>query len=155
MDKRRKAGNSLENRLIPPGHSPRNGAPPPPKKYRYRPGQSGNPSGRPKGRPIADDLAHILMERFGTKGDDKQSILVRRLVKAAMDGSHRAMAILIDIKGDWAPTKISPAEEKPHIPVEPEMTDEEALDKAERVIAFERARLEAKKKASACPPSCS
>jgi Family of unknown function (DUF5681) len=76
----------------------------PPKRTRFRPGQSGNPSGRPKRTPsFAAELQAELGEE-STTGVTRQRALVRRLVAEAIGGNMRALRILIPIlaKSDQA-----------------------------------------------------
>ena len=74
----------------------------PPVATQFKPGQSGNPSGRPK---RVTSLKSELLDELGeviriTEGDSelelsKARAIARSLVRAALDGNMRAMALLV------------------------------------------------------------
>ena len=75
------------------------------KKYRWKPGQSGNPKGRPPGsRNITTNLKELLEIEIETKdpitGEENTmpvaAILNARLVRSAMDGSEKAIREIYD-----------------------------------------------------------
>jgi Family of unknown function (DUF5681) len=60
----------------------------------FRPGVSGNPAGRPR-----DRLSPLLRQAMGRVEDDGESIAARVaavLVREALAGNYRAMAIILD-----------------------------------------------------------
>lgn len=74
----------------------------PPKRTRFKPGQSGNPKGRPKGskslgRLLDKELCEKVTIREGatTRKITKKEALVKRLVKDAADGKSSAMRDLM------------------------------------------------------------
>jgi hypothetical protein len=78
----------------------------PPAHGRFQPGRSGNPNGRPKHvRNFASDLRDELGEpiEFRESGKpliiSKQRALAKTLIKIALEGEPRAMAILVAFCG--------------------------------------------------------
>jgi len=76
----------------------------PPRKYRFKKGQSGNPKGRPKGaRSIPTLLAKelqakvIVREGSRTKQITKLELIIRKRVNDAIQGNARDAAALIDL----------------------------------------------------------
>jgi hypothetical protein len=74
----------------------------PPKKSRFKPGQSGNPRGRPKGtKDLKTDLAEELQEQvLVTEGGRKKSIskqraMLKSLMARAVQGDVRAAVAVI------------------------------------------------------------
>ena len=75
------------------------------KKYRFKPGESGNPNGRPKGsRNITTNLKELLEIEIETEdplSEEKTSmpvaaLLNARLVRSALDGSEKAIREIYD-----------------------------------------------------------
>lgn len=66
----------------------------PPEEYRWKPGQSGNPSGMPKGaRSVTDRLRKIVME------DDDGTIaeaIALAIAEAAKKGDHKFVTTVLD-----------------------------------------------------------
>jgi hypothetical protein len=77
----------------------------PPKETRFRPGHSGNPRGRPK-RPksIQERFERELARKVPVRDDDrvrkipKIDLWVRRVIADAIQGSHQASRILIEMR---------------------------------------------------------
>lgn len=76
----------------------------PPKKSRFKPGQSGNPRGRPKGtRNLKTDLEEELKETITvsesgrSKRLSKQRALVKAMVAKALKGDARSTALLLGL----------------------------------------------------------
>lgn len=74
----------------------------PPKKSRFKPGQSGNPRGRPKGtNDLKTDLAeelqeHVLVTEGGRKKRiSKQRAMLKSLMARAVQGDVRAAVAVI------------------------------------------------------------
>ena len=74
----------------------------PPKKHRFKKGQSGNPRGRPKGtRNLKTDLAEELAERISLREGEralrvsKQRALLKSLMAKALKGDARAAALIL------------------------------------------------------------
>lgn len=74
----------------------------PPRRSRFKPGQSGNPSGKAKGlRSMTAELRDILGEEITFAADgavktmSKQRALASSLVTAAIEGDLRATAIVM------------------------------------------------------------
>jgi len=66
--------------------------------YKFKPGQSGNPSGRPKGSvSIRTEVRKLLQEaaKEGT-ADTVAKALATRLIKQAFDGDMKAMQMVIE-----------------------------------------------------------
>jgi hypothetical protein len=77
----------------PPDASPINGVPPP-REYRWKPGQSGNPSGMPKGaRSVTDRLRRLVIEDDDGKIADA---IARAITKAALKGDHKFVTTILD-----------------------------------------------------------
>lgn len=74
----------------------------PPKKHRWKPGQSGNPSGRPrKPRPaLSIDDAEIIQRLdaekivIGSKAMTKREAEIRRLFQLALQGNSKARRMI-------------------------------------------------------------
>jgi len=76
----------------------------PPKKHRFKKGQSGNPRGRPNGtKNLKTDLTEELGEQIALiEGGKKQRIskqraLIKSLVARAIKGNDRAAAKILDL----------------------------------------------------------
>jgi hypothetical protein len=76
----------------------------PPKRYQFKPGESGNPSGGPKGaRNFRTELLEELQESITLKdaGRDvivsKQRACIKALVAAAIGGNTRACGALLSL----------------------------------------------------------
>jgi Family of unknown function (DUF5681) len=76
----------------------------PPKRTRFKPGQSGNPNGRPKGgKNLKTDLVEELSERVPVTENgrplkiSKQRLMVKALIAKAVKGDTRAAGILISL----------------------------------------------------------
>jgi hypothetical protein len=98
----------------------------PPRRTRFRPGRSGNPTGRPKRRPSfrAALLAELASPMPGTdrrRVGSKLHALVRTLVDAAIACDARAQSVLIG-----ALTRIGDVDEHEPASLTPE--DQEILD---------------------------
>lgn len=63
--------------------------------YQFTPGQSGNPAGRPKGRSLTARLRDIVERSNGTTKDIGDAVM-EVLVKSALKGDMKAMALLLD-----------------------------------------------------------
>lgn len=79
----------------------------PPKRTRFRPGQSGNPAGRPKGSRNASSLAKLALERRITVDHNgrRQRMTVRefaclRLAEKAAEGDLKALDYLLMLAGE-------------------------------------------------------
>jgi hypothetical protein len=90
----------------------------PPRRSRFKPGQSGNPSGKAKGlRSMTAELRDILGEEITFAADgavktmSKQRALASSLVTAAIEGDLRATAIVMAHLNRDAP-KTETAEEE-------------------------------------------
>jgi hypothetical protein len=77
----------------------------PPKKYKWRPGQSGNARGRPKGaKNIATIFARELARRVQIQENGRTKVLsvkeliVRRIINSALKGEHKAIAMMIALE---------------------------------------------------------
>lgn len=76
----------------------------PPKKSRFKPGQSGNPKGRPKGRKnFSTELLEELQELIAVKENgkrrtvSKQRVMLKSLTAKAMQGDARAANIIANM----------------------------------------------------------
>lgn len=74
----------------------------PPKKTRFKPGQSGNPKGRPKGARnfhtvFAEELASSvsIMEEGRARRVSKREVVAKQLVNKAAAGDPKATALLL------------------------------------------------------------
>lgn len=86
----------------------------PPKAYRFKPGESGNPRGRKRGSrnlrsDLADELAEIItvQEAGHAARLTKQRALVKRLCAQALSGEHRAMAQVVGLVLRLIPSQTS------------------------------------------------
>ena len=71
----------------------------PPKEYRFKPGQSGNPAGRPKST-FLDDLAEELSQFIAVSENSsitKSRAIAKMLVTAAIDGNIKVAIALIGL----------------------------------------------------------
>ena len=89
----------------------------PPKKWQFKPGQSGNPRGRPKGtKNLKTDLQEELSEKVRIREGDKfmnvskQRISVKRLVEGAAKGEPRQLDILFNLAMRLLPPEDIPNE---------------------------------------------
>ncbi len=78
----------------------------PPRQTQFKPGQSGNPRGRPKSPTAFDDLIEKELSQLVTvrEGDrarrlPKRSVIVKQVVKKAMEGEDRALRSLLTLLG--------------------------------------------------------
>lgn len=76
----------------------------PPKKNRFKEGQSGNPLGRPKGaRNFLTDLKEELRETTEFKDGEnvvkvtKQRALIKQIVRKALAGDEKSASTLLDL----------------------------------------------------------
>lgn len=70
----------------------------PPREFRFKPGQSGNPHGRPKGSSLKADLrAALSMAVPGSPTTTKQRALVEKLVDEASAGNLNAIKLLFSL----------------------------------------------------------
>lgn len=76
----------------------------PPKATRFKPGRSGNSNGRPRGsRNFKTDLEEELREVIAVSEHgrrrhlSKQRILIKTWMAKALQGDHRAFAILVNL----------------------------------------------------------
>ncbi|MFC6637158.1 hypothetical protein GV827_16105 [Sulfitobacter sp. JBTF-M27] len=74
----------------------------PPKKHRFRKGQSGNPEGRPRGsRNFDTEILEALRNTVRMKEQGKirnvssQKAILRRLIEKALNGDIRAIALVM------------------------------------------------------------
>jgi Family of unknown function (DUF5681) len=81
----------------------------PPKRTRFKKGQSGNPKGRPKGSlNFATDLNQELSERITVREDgkasrvSKQKALIKTLVAKALQGDVKALATALALQARLA-----------------------------------------------------
>lgn len=63
--------------------------------HQFTPGQCGNPGGRPKGRSLTARLRDIVERSNGTTKDIGDAVM-EVLVKSALKGDMKAMALLLD-----------------------------------------------------------
>ena len=77
----------------------------PPRETRFRPGRSGNPRGRPKKpKSIQERFERELARKVPVRDDDrvrkipKIDLWVRRVIADAIQGSHQASRILIEMR---------------------------------------------------------
>ena len=67
------------------------------KQYRWKPGESGNPSGRPKAtRSIPDILRKIALEEGGKDGMLKIEVVLRKVYQYALEGKSWAVHFIAD-----------------------------------------------------------
>ena len=78
----------------------------PPRHTQFKPGQSGNPRGRPKAPTAFDDLIEKELSQLVTvrEGDQsrrlpKRTVIVKQVVKKAMEGEDRALRSLLTLIG--------------------------------------------------------
>lgn len=78
----------------------------PPRHTQFRPGQTGNPRGRPKAPRAFDELIEKELSQLVTvrEGDQsrrlpKRTVIVKQLVKKAMEGEDRALRSLLMLIG--------------------------------------------------------
>jgi type II secretory pathway component GspD/PulD (secretin) len=66
--------------------------------YKFKPGQSGNPSGRPKGSvSIRTEVRKLLQEAAKEGSADTVAVaLAKRLIHQAFDGDMKAMQMVIE-----------------------------------------------------------
>ena len=76
----------------------------PPRHTQFKPGQSGNPRGRPKNPTAFDELMEKELGQIVTvrEGDQarrlsKRSVIVKQVVKKAMEGEDRALRSLLTL----------------------------------------------------------
>jgi hypothetical protein len=76
----------------------------PPKDYRFKKGESGNPSGRPKGiKNLKTDLVEELQEKIAVREGDrsveisKQRLIVKTLVTKTLRGDARITNTLVNL----------------------------------------------------------
>ncbi len=76
----------------------------PPRQTQFKPGRSGNPRGRPKTPTAFDDLIEKELSQLVTvrEGDQarrlpKRSVIVKQVVKKAMEGDDRALRSLLTL----------------------------------------------------------
>lgn len=110
----------------------------PPKKYRFKPGQSGNPKGRPKD---CENLDTIVRRRLAQKISIRDGGKVRkvsvfevavvRLVEKAVQGDHRAIELLIRTARLAEPRKAE--KQRNFADVLPFLSDKELAD-LERIV---------------------
>lgn len=77
----------------------------PPRKNRFKPGQSGNPKGRPKGHKNHDTLLDeelqetvMITENRKSYRISKIKVIVKRLVEKAMHGDLNALKTIFALK---------------------------------------------------------
>ena len=76
----------------------------PPRQSQFKPGRSGNPRGRPKNPTAFDELIEKELSQLVTvrEGDQarrlpKRSVIVKQVVKKAMEGEDRALRSLLTL----------------------------------------------------------
>ncbi len=76
----------------------------PPKRTRFRKGQSGNPRGRPRGtKNLKTDLQEELLEKIqvrdskGIQRITKQKALVKSMIAKAIKGDPRSASIMMEL----------------------------------------------------------
>tara|TARA_R110000868_G_scaffold222278_1_gene474180 strand:- start:645 stop:1193 length:549 start_codon:yes stop_codon:yes gene_type:complete len=90
----------------------------PPKKYQWKPGQSGNPSGKPKG---AKNLATVVKEEAKgkvtikdasgiSKKVSKLEAIVRTTTHKALKGDPKAMALILGLFKEHLPKEMEAGE---------------------------------------------
>ncbi len=89
----------------------------PPKAYRFKPGQSGNPRGRPRGtRNLSTDLADLLSRSVSIRENGKERRISRQeaillsLYNKALHGDVRAATSIINMLMRVSPAKSSSSE---------------------------------------------
>lgn len=90
----------------------------PPKKTRFKPGQSGNPKGRPKGtKNLSTDLSEELAEKIpvterGQKREiTKQRAMVKALMAKAVQGDTKAANTFLNMFLKLVPRESGSADE--------------------------------------------
>jgi len=68
----------------------------PPKQYRFKKGQSGNPKGRPKKLPALDTMLVDVLGEVGQNGDAAIIAILKVLRAKAAKGDIRAIELLLD-----------------------------------------------------------
>ena len=74
----------------------------PPRRHRFRPGQSGNPKGRPKkSRGFKSEIAEVLETKIGVPGQPgritvRKAVLLRQVQKAVNQGDSRAAGMVFN-----------------------------------------------------------
>lgn len=75
----------------------------PPKDYRWKPGQSGNPGGRPKGRSITARLRALLEQEHG--GKQLADLVAERFLKDVLQGKLGHLKEMLDRLEGPVPSK--------------------------------------------------
>jgi len=90
----------------------------PPKKHRFKKGQSGNPSGRPKGRArLSETFLSILEERIPVTAGGRKQYMCRaeafanQIVKGAANGDAQMTRFLFDLLAQYDSENFSPVTE--------------------------------------------
>lgn len=87
--------NEKPKKVVPKGCSPISGTPPP-EKYRWKKGQSGNPAGKKPGTTSLTARLRRVLEEDAGDGKKVADLLVEAVTKAALKGDHRFCAMVFE-----------------------------------------------------------
>lgn len=107
----------------------------PPRGSQFKPGQSGNPKGRPPGSKnlktlIERELNQKVTVREGSRSRQltKREVLVKQLVKKALEGDHRAQQTLLKVNQEQAASHRSANDNAPPADAPLDQDDRAILD---------------------------